>query len=84
MTRALGLGVCPKESNNTAQLLSQGMSLGYAERLAYKDDLGGQLGAPELFDSGSDLEAKLQQLACLVGAAVASRTPHLLATQLCI
>ncbi len=26
------------------------MSLGYAEKLSYRDDLGGQLGAPEIFD----------------------------------
>lgn len=43
------------------------MSLGYAEKLSYREDLGGQLGAPELFDSPKEVEAKAEQLAELVG-----------------
>ena len=42
------------------------MSLGYAEKLSYRDDLGGQLGAPEIFDEAETLAAKAQQLADLV------------------
>ncbi len=38
------------------------MSLGYAEKLSYRDDLGGQLGAPEIFDDSLNLNAKIQQL----------------------
>ena len=42
------------------------MSLGYAEKLSYREDLGGQLGAPELADSEAEVEAKLERLARLV------------------
>ena len=42
------------------------MSLGYAEKLSYRDDLGGQLGAPEIFDEAETLAANAQQLADLV------------------
>lgn len=42
------------------------MSLGYAQKLSYREDLGGQLGAPELFDSDAELQAKVEQLAALV------------------
>lgn len=42
------------------------MSLGYAERLSYREDLGGQLGAPEYFDSPAELERKVGLLAQLV------------------
>lgn len=38
------------------------MSLGYAEKLSYREDLGGQLGAPEVFDDSHDLKHKIQQL----------------------
>ena len=38
------------------------MSLGYAEKLSYREDLGGQLGAPEIYDDSNDLNAKIQQL----------------------
>lgn len=43
------------------------MSLGYAEKLSYREDLGGQLGAPELFDSPEEVAAKVARLAQLVG-----------------
>lgn len=42
------------------------MSLGYAEKLSYREDLGGQLGAPEVFDTAAELEAKVEHLAQLV------------------
>ncbi|KAL4445407.1 hypothetical protein ABPG77_011232 [Micractinium sp. CCAP 211/92] len=42
------------------------MSLGYAEKLSYREDLGGQLGAPELFDSPEEVAAKVERLAQLV------------------
>lgn len=42
------------------------MSLGYAEKLSFREDLGGQLGAPELFDSPEEVEAKVERLAELV------------------
>ena len=45
------------------------MSLGYAEKLSYRDDLGGQLGAPEIFDEAEQLAANAQQLADLVSSA---------------
>jgi hypothetical protein len=42
------------------------MSLGYAEKLSYHEDLGGQLGAPELFDADADARRKVAELAALV------------------
>lgn len=42
------------------------MSLGYAEKLSFREDLGGQLGAPELFDTAAEVEAKVERLAELV------------------
>ena len=42
------------------------MSLGYAEKLSYREDLGGQLGAPECFDSPEEVERKVEKLAELV------------------
>lgn len=45
------------------------MSLGYAEKLSYREDLGGQLGAPELYDSPQEVEAKAERLAQLVRGA---------------
>ena len=42
------------------------MSLGYAEKLTFREDLGGQLGAPEFFDSPEEVDAKVSQLAALV------------------
>ena len=44
------------------------MSLGYADRLSFREDLGGQLGAPELQDSPEEVEAKVARLAELVRA----------------
>lgn len=49
------------------------MSLGYAEKLSYRDDLGGQLGAPELFDEAEQLIANAQQLADMVISSVHSQ-----------
>ena len=34
------------------------MSAGYATKLSYRDDLGGQLGDPELQDTAEDTSAK--------------------------
>eukprot|EP01026_Neomeris_dumetosa_P013978 TRINITY_DN14989_c0_g1_i5.p1 TRINITY_DN14989_c0_g1~~TRINITY_DN14989_c0_g1_i5.p1 ORF type:complete len:461 (+),score=68.86 TRINITY_DN14989_c0_g1_i5:89-1471(+) len=42
------------------------MSNGYASRLSPKDDLGGQLGAPEKFDSEEEINRKVMELADLV------------------
>lgn len=42
------------------------MSLGYAEKLSYREDLGGQLGAPECFDSPEEVDRKVTLLAELV------------------
>lgn len=39
------------------------MSLGYAEKLSFREDLGGQLGDPEIFDDEAALTAKALQLA---------------------
>ena len=41
-------------------------SLGYASRLSFRADLGGQLGDPELAESAASLEAKVEALAVLV------------------
>ena len=42
-------------------------SLGYAERLSYREDLGGQLGAPEKFDAGPvEADPRVQELIRLV------------------
>jgi mono-ADP-ribosyltransferase sirtuin 6 len=49
------------------------MSLGYAEKLSYREDLGGQLGAPEHFDRDDELEAKIGQLVAMVGLHVHRR-----------
>lgn len=38
------------------------MSAGYATKLSYRDDLGGQLGDPELSESSTSIEQKLAQL----------------------
>lgn len=37
-----------------------------AEKLSYREDLGGQLGAPEFFDDEATVQAKVKQLAQLV------------------
>ncbi len=42
------------------------MSLGYAEKLSFRDDLGGQLGSEELSESSDHLEQKIDQLVELV------------------
>jgi mono-ADP-ribosyltransferase sirtuin 6 len=42
------------------------MSLGYAEKLSYYEDLGGQFGAPELSESPEELDLKSEKLAELV------------------
>lgn len=48
------------------------MSLGYAEKLSYRDDLGGQLGSQELSEAQDDLTDKIDRLVSMVGA---SRAP---------
>jgi mono-ADP-ribosyltransferase sirtuin 6 len=45
------------------------MSLGYAEKLSYREDLGGRLGAPEVFEPEEVTRAKVRALAGLVRAA---------------
>ena len=42
------------------------MSAGYATKLSYRDDLGGQLGDPELQDTLEDVDEKVAKLAELV------------------
>ncbi|KAK9810436.1 hypothetical protein WJX72_010681 [[Myrmecia] bisecta] len=44
------------------------MSLGYAEKLSFREDLGGQLGAPELTESANDLTTKVAQLSEWIAA----------------
>lgn len=44
------------------------MSLGYAEKLSFREDLGGQLGAPELFDTPQEVQEKVDHFAQLVSA----------------
>lgn len=51
-------------------------SLGYAERLSWRDDLGGQLGDPEHFDSGPvDRDPKVLELIRLIREAKARLPP---------
>ena len=45
------------------------MSLGYADRLSFRSDVGGQLGAPEYFEPYDELERKVGMLAQLFQAA---------------
>ena len=42
------------------------MSLGYASRLSYREDLGGQLGAPEHRETPQQLKKKIDVLTELV------------------
>ena len=44
-------------------------SLGYASLLTPRDDLGGQLGAPEQAETPSDLKRKVEALSSLIRAA---------------
>jgi len=43
-------------------------SLGYAERLSYREDLGGQLGAPELHQEAATVVSGVKHLADLVSS----------------
>lgn len=43
------------------------MSLGYAERLSFREDLGGRLGDPEILENSREVLKKLEQLTDLVG-----------------
>lgn len=42
------------------------MSLGYAERLSFREDLGGRLGAPEVFDGAARTVEGVDALAGMV------------------
>jgi hypothetical protein len=42
------------------------MSLGYAERLSYREDLGGRLGDPEIMENAQEVLQKIEQLTSLV------------------
>jgi hypothetical protein len=42
------------------------MSLGYAERLSYREDLGGRLGAPEILEHAQEVLQKVEQFTDLV------------------
>lgn len=44
-------------------------SLGYASRLSFKADYGGQLGSPELLDSQAEGDLKVRELARLISSA---------------
>ena len=58
-------------------------SLGYASRLSFRAELGGQLGDPELSESKAQGDAKVRELASLIKAAkhvVSAATPAPLAT----
>ena len=44
------------------------MSLGYASRLSHREDLGGRLGDPELFDNPRQIVQRITELANLVRA----------------
>lgn len=46
------------------------MSLGYAERLSYREDLGGQLGSKELNDRADDVVKSVELLATWVSDAI--------------
>ena len=54
------------------------MSLGYAEKLSYRSDLGGQLGAPELFEEPAELIDKIQQLSAWVRPRYSKRSTELM------
>lgn len=63
------------------------MSAGYATKLSYRDDLGGQLGDPELQDTPEDISAKtalLSEWVCLkcVNAEAAGASCHFSLLQL--
>jgi len=45
------------------------MSLGYAEKLSFREDLGGRLGDPELEEPAEAVEGKVSELARLVAGA---------------
>lgn len=45
------------------------MSLGYAEKLSFREDLGGRLGDPELHEPAEAVEEKVAELARLVAGA---------------
>lgn len=51
-------------------------SLGYAERLSYREDLGGQLGAPEHFDERAAACAKARELARKIRQAAGNTVVH--------
>lgn len=42
------------------------MGFGYADKLTYREDLGGSLGDPELTEAKDAIEAKVEHLAALV------------------
>ncbi|KAM0904669.1 hypothetical protein ACQ4PT_017876 [Festuca glaucescens] len=54
-----------RRSNKKAVEKNQGMSLGYAEKLSYREDLG-SVGMPEMFDSPKLLQGKIEELAIMV------------------
>jgi mono-ADP-ribosyltransferase sirtuin 6 len=44
------------------------MSLGYAERLSYREDLGGRLGDPEILENAQEVLQKIEELTNLVSS----------------
>jgi len=59
------------------QTWARPLSLGSAEKLSFRADLGGSLGAPELFDDAASLEGKIDELAEVRGEACARNRPGL-------
>ena len=58
------------------------MSLGYADRLSFREDLGGRLGDPELHDSDQAVASKVAQLATWVSAPLVNALYRLLSVYL--
>jgi len=44
------------------------MSLGYAERLSFREDLGGRLGDPEILENDQEVLQKVEELTDLVSS----------------
>lgn len=58
-------------------------SLGYAERLSFREDLGGQLGSRELSTSADDVVASVEQLASWVSSSPSHRISPSRASSCC-
>ena len=56
-----------RQGEETGPTMADG-SLGYASRLSFRAELGGQLGAPELTETDDSSDWKTRQLADLIAA----------------